>query len=384
MTATTASTKKTNGAVARVVTLSPLAQLEAELNAAFPERREVIRALLVAVAAGENVFMLGEPGTAKSNLARVVANAFTGTYFEYLMTRFTEPSELFGPVDPAAFRAGKYARVTKNKFPEAEFVFLDEVWKSNSAIANSLLTALNERTFDSGSGPAAIPLLTCFGASNELPESAELDAIYDRFLMRVVTEYIVEEDNFRGLLTSVANGTRSTVTAKVDLRAEQAAAKAVVISQETLDAIVSLRTACKAAGMKVSDRRWVQCLSLVRAAAHLDGRKETDPEDLDVLENVLWRKPDERTAVTRTIQKTVSPDGARAVESLDAARDLIKKLAPVPTVADVSQATTDIDTIIKRVSGLGAGRKVDAVKAEIKAIKKDIAHRAMKAAGYDF
>ena len=371
-----------------VAKLSPLAALESELNASFPERREVIRALLTAAVAGENAFMLGAPGTAKSNLARVLAGAFQASYFEYLMTRFTEPSELFGPVDPSAFRAGKYARVTANKFPEAEVVFLDEVWKANSAIANSLLTALNERTFDSGSGPVRIPLLTCIGASNELRESAELDAIYDRFLVRLVTDYIVEDSNFLGLLTSVANGTRTSVLAKVDIRAEQAAAKTVTVTSDTLDAIVALRAACKAAGMVVSDRRWVQCLSLVRAAAHLDGRTATETEDLEVLESVLWRKPDERVAVARTIQSTVSPDGARAVEELDAARELVRRLPVFGNVdrktflCAVSEAGDALDKISDRLAGLKSGRKVDAAKIEVAAMQQDVGRSAYKASGF--
>jgi MoxR-like ATPase len=392
-TASAPTTKKTNG-TSSVTKAAPaasdLAALESELNHAFPERREVIRALLTAAVAGEHAFMLGLPGTAKSNLARVMSSAFQASYFEYLMTRFTEPSELFGPVDPAAFKLGKYARVTTNKFPEAEVVFLDEVWKANSAIANSLLTALNERTYDSGSGPKALPLMTCIGASNELPESAELDAIYDRFLIRLVTNYIVEDEAFFDLVKDIASGNRRDVSTKVDLRAEQAAAKAVKISDETLRALTNLRASMKGIGVVVSDRRWVQCLSVVRAAAHLDGRTETDPADLEVLESVLWRKPDERVTVARTIQQSVSPDGAKAVEELDAARECLSRLPNAEHtdkgtyLAAIGSATTDLKEIAKRVDVLKSGRKVDAAKVEIAAIRKEVGKLGMKAAGIEF
>src|SRR5205823_4014261 len=142
----------------------------------------------VSVAAGEHMLLVGPPGTAKSALVRLFARLIDARYFEYLLTRFTEPNELFGPVDIRAFREGTYTRRTERMLPEAEIVFLDEIFKSNSAILNSLLTLLNERRFANGGSTVSVPLLSMFGASNEVPNDDNLAALFDRFLLRVVSD----------------------------------------------------------------------------------------------------------------------------------------------------------------------------------------------------
>jgi hypothetical protein len=123
----------------------------------------------------------GSPGTAKSALVRAIAQAFGGSYFERLLTKFSTPEELFGPISLKALEQDRYERVTAGKLPEAEFAFVDEVFKANSAILNSLLTAMNERLFHNDGAPAQMPLVSLFGASNELPEGKELEALFDRF-----------------------------------------------------------------------------------------------------------------------------------------------------------------------------------------------------------
>ncbi len=352
----------------------------AALESQFPERKEAITAIMCAVVAKEHAVMYGDPGTGKSLLARTFAESLDRSFFEYLMTRFTEPSELFGPVDPNAFRLGKYARVTTGKFSECEVAFLDEIFKANSAILNSLLTILNERTYDSGSGPKAVPLMSMIAASNELPEGPELEALYDRVLVRLEVHYISDDDSFRSMLTS--NGIQMP-TIKCDIAAEQAQAKRVTVSAETVDALVNLRNACKKAGIKVSDRRWRQCLNLVKAYAHCEGRTVTAPDDLEILESVLWHKPSDKVLTSKTIQSVISPSGAVAVEQLDAARDLIKNLPATPDMPTIGAAVRDIAEIAKRLESLPKGRRVDSAKAEVATIKATIAKRAMRAAGVD-
>src|SRR6478609_3505702 len=144
---------------------SRLAAIAQELEARFLGKSEAIRLLLIAVVAGEHAVLIGPPGTAKSALLRMFARLLQARYFEYLLTRFTEPNEIFGPVDIAAFREGRYQRRIEGMMPEAEIVFLDEVFKSNSAILNALLTLLNERRFMSGGTVLKSPILSCFGAS---------------------------------------------------------------------------------------------------------------------------------------------------------------------------------------------------------------------------
>src|SRR5688500_13925690 len=165
-----------------------LRQVAATLEGQFLGKDEIIRLLLIAVVAGEHCVLLGPPGTAKSALIRSLAELLQARYFEYLLTRFTEPNEIFGPVDIGAFREGVYRRNTKGMLPEAEIVFLDEVFKSNSAILNALLTLLNERKFTSGGQVVKCPLISVFAASNEVPGDETLTAIFDRFLIRVQSD----------------------------------------------------------------------------------------------------------------------------------------------------------------------------------------------------
>jgi MoxR-like ATPase len=156
----------------------------APLKARFVGRDEVVELIALAVVAGEHLFLHGPPGTAKSALIRQFALAVRGSYFEYLLTRFSEPNEIFGPIDLVRLREGTVATVTTGMLPEAEFVFLDELFNANSAILNNLLTVLNERVYRRGAETHRLPMLSLFAASNHLPEEESLRALFDRFLLR--------------------------------------------------------------------------------------------------------------------------------------------------------------------------------------------------------
>src|SRR6185312_11587447 len=154
------------------------------LKRRFVGRDEVVDLIALAVTAGEHLFLHGPPGTAKSALIRQFATAVRGSYFEYLLTRFSEPNEVFGPIDLARLREGTVATVTTGMLPEGEFVFLDELFNANSAILNNLLTVLNERIYRRGAETHRLPILSLFSASNHLPEDEALRALFDRFLIR--------------------------------------------------------------------------------------------------------------------------------------------------------------------------------------------------------
>src|SRR5512142_2777485 len=198
-----------------------LQQLRADLSGRFPERRDVIDGALAAVLGGEHVLLLGPPGTAKSALTRAIAQAFGGVYFERLLTKFSTPEELFGAISLKALEQDRFARVVTGKLPEAEFVFVDEVFKANSAILNSLLSLVNERVFHNDGQPMACPLVTMFGASNELPEGKDLEALFDRFLLRFEVGYLLRPSNLRLILTS-PDPAAAPVMTMADLRAAQA------------------------------------------------------------------------------------------------------------------------------------------------------------------
>ena len=189
--------------------LVKLQTMERELSASLIERDEVIRAALIALLARQHLVILGPPGTAKSQLVTALASRISpanGTglkSFNYLMTRFTTPEELFGPVSVQALKQDEYRRVTTGKLIEAELAFLDEIFKASSAILNALLKITNERTFSNGNQELPVPLLSLFAASNELPQGNELEALWDRFLLRVRVGY-VSDSGFAKLIRAVA------------------------------------------------------------------------------------------------------------------------------------------------------------------------------------
>src|SRR5436190_13474401 len=193
------------------------AQVLDVLKQRFVGRDEVIDLIALAVVAGEHLFLYGPPGTAKSALIRQFAMAVRGRYFEYLLTRFSEPNEIFGPIDLVRLREGTVATVTTGMLPEAEFVFLDELFNANSAILNNLLTVLNERIYRRGAETHQLPMLSLFSASNHLPDDDALKALFDRFLLRCHVDHLPRDAMPRLLLAGwdleKTVFTESTVTA---------------------------------------------------------------------------------------------------------------------------------------------------------------------------
>jgi MoxR-like ATPase len=264
------------------------------LETQFLGKQETIRLMVISVLAGEHIALIGPPGTAKSALVRSFAHSIDSKYFEYLLTRFTEPNELFGPVDIPAFRQGTYRRRTESMMPEAEIVFLDEIFKSNSAILNSLLTILNERKFNNGGSVVDVPLLSVFGASNEVPADESLQAIFDRFLLRVRSEHLdayhFTELVSRGVQLEIDRlGQRAAPAVFVTTRdvrgAQVEIARRMKISDELMATYKSLVFQIRAEGVSLSDRRVVKLIKLMAASAFFDGRPAADISDLFLLKH---------------------------------------------------------------------------------------------------
>ncbi len=277
-----------------------LGQLARVLQDRFLGKDEVIRLLVVAAIAGEHAVLIGPPGTAKSALIRTFARLLHARYFEYLLTRFTEPNEIFGPVDIGAFREGRYERRTEGMLPEAEIVFLDEVFKSNSAILNALLTLLNERRFTSGGRATSSPLLSAFGAANEVPTDEALTAIYDRFLLRIRSDnldaYHFQDLLQKGLENEMLQRTeaspRALVSAHELAELQRQLVQRVRFREDFFSLYKGLVFQVRAEGITLSDRRVVKLLKLFAASAFLDGRAEPDASDLFVLKHV-WNSEDQ-------------------------------------------------------------------------------------------
>ena len=270
------------------------------LNERFLDKQEIIRLLIVSTLASEHALIVGPPGTAKSALIRMFSNLLESQYFEYLLTRFTEPNELFGPVDIGEFRQGRYKRRTEKMLPEAEIVFLDEIFKSNSAILNSLLMMINERLFTNGSEVQKIPLLSVFAASNEVPNDDNLTAIFDRFLIRVRSEnlnsYHFHELLSRGKKVEKEKSSNATLPAMVSAKelrhAQSKLLEWVNFTDDFLAKYKGLIFQIRSEGISMSDRRVVKLLKLFAASAMFEGRQDVNDSDFFILRHV-WNNLDQ-------------------------------------------------------------------------------------------
>jgi MoxR-like ATPase len=245
------------------------------------DREALVELVALAAVASEHALVIGPPGTAKSEAVRRVARATGGDYFEYLLGRFTEPSELFGPVDLRKLRDGIVETETTGMLPEAQIAFLDEIFQGSTAILNTLLGILNERMFRRGHTRMGCPLRICVGASNELPEDESLAAFADRFLVRVFVDPIPDmllEDLLEGgwSVSRFSPNYKASMT-DVDVLAELARTADVSAVRPLIARAVRV---LRSAGVALSDRRIVKVQRLVAAAAALAGRRHPGEADL--------------------------------------------------------------------------------------------------------
>jgi MoxR-like ATPase len=281
-------------------------EIIAPMKQAFVAKDEVIDLLGVALAAGENIFLHGPPGTAKSALVHDLCRRLHGRSFDYLLTRFTEPNELFGPFDIRRLRDGELVTNTEGMLPEASLVFLDELLNANSAILNSLLMALNERVFRRGKESRALPTVCFIGASNHLPEDDALRALFDRFPLRVRSENVPAERLAEVLSAGWRLQHRAPVESAMsfdDLRALHSLHAAVELGA-VLPKLTELVVRIRAAGMAVSDRRAVRLQRVVAASALLCGRLDARVSDLWVLKHI-WDTEEQQEPLRAIVQGVI-------------------------------------------------------------------------------
>ena len=338
-----------------------------EMNRGIYEKNTEISLSLLAALAGESVILLGPPGVAKSMVARQLKTAFRDAQsFEYLMSRFSTPDEIFGPVSIQKLKTSDtYERAVEGYLPTADVVFLDEIWKAGPAIQNTLLTVINEKIFRNGNREMHLPLKLLVAASNELPAKGEgLEALWDRFVIRIESRPIKLEKNFRAMLLeshadfSGSTGvlghadfadnadfsgsmgkSGSTDFSDLKITAEEYAEWAekickIGVKEEVLDAISAIRKSLRAVNVDeaaerrniyVSDRRWKNIVRLLRTSAFMQDREEVDICDLLPIYHCLWQEPEERDAIRSIVIRALfSPFAEKLVEMKNALAEDIK------------------------------------------------------------
>ena len=284
-----------------------ISSIVADINKGVYDKECELKLALLAAIAGESILILGPPGVAKSMIARSIKNVFKdANSFEYLMSRFSTPDEVFGPVSIAKLKdCEQYERITEGYLPNADVVFLDEIWKAGPAIQNSLLTVLNEKVFRNGSREMALPLKLLIAASNELPAQGEgLEALWDRFLIRIVSKSIRNEDDFYKMLlddSDVAGNVRNPISQEEYDKWQKGIDK-VKVGEDVLKAITFIRQKLNDVlvddselrkSIYVSDRRWKKIVRLLKVEAYMRGRKEVEMSDLYIIHHCLWNNPSE-------------------------------------------------------------------------------------------
>lgn len=332
-----------------------------EMNRGIYEKETEISLSLLAALAGESIILLGPPGVAKSMVARQLKTAFREAQsFEYLMSRFSTPDEIFGPVSIQKLKTSDtYERAVEGYLPTADVVFLDEIWKAGPAIQNTLLTVINEKIFRNGNREMHLPLKLLVAASNELPAKGEgLEALWDRFVIRIESRPIKLEKNFRAMLLEVkseeqrASEVKSEERGAFEVKSEERRVNnsnaitaeeyaewteridKIGVKIEVLDAISAIRKSLRAVNVDeaaerrniyVSDRRWKNIVRLLRTSAFMQDRKEVDICDLLPIYHCLWQEPEERDAIRNIVIRALfSPFADKLVEMKNALAEDIK------------------------------------------------------------
>lgn len=335
-----------------------LKKLLRQLNQGMHEREHILAVSLLAAIAGHNTFLYGPPGTAKSLISRRLACAFESkNYFECLMNRFTTPEEIFGPISLKALKEDNYVRQIEGYLPTADFAFLDEIWKSSPAILNNLLTIINEHLFKNGSDRIDVPLKSLIAASNEIPEENQgLEALYDRFIVRMLVPPIQNNATFNQLLNSKPSAEKlyldqDLIISNHEMQQWRQQIQEVQLSEETLEAIQQIRQRLNQAEQEkkkkasktkkdtaetatteekaeeekeetpsiyVSDRRWQRAAMLLKASAFCNDRTETNFTDLFLLKYCLWTTPENREYITEVVDGVIAePFGMNFIQGFN-------------------------------------------------------------------
>jgi MoxR-like ATPase len=335
-------------------------ELSAALGSEHFERGAEIQCALLALVSGTTFLMIGEPGIAKSQLIRRLAVRIDGAeFFEHAMDKFTVPDDVFGPRSLSAMQRDSWERVIDHTLVTADFAMLDEFFEANSAMLKSLLRGLYERTFRQGTEIIPMRLTTVFAASNAAPTDPRLAALYDRLILRRQLHRITGAANFVRLLECELDPKPPAIMSWADVALAQHDAAQLTVPSSLLATIADIRIQLTKLNVFPSDRRFVEALKVVRAAAWLDGCSEAEPEHLRCLSDVLWIHPDQYDAVSTTIDRVLEPLVFGADELICAVGEIVDQIRTDLDTPDRKRLGTELHDKLRR-----ADRELQALRAK--------------------
>lgn len=374
-----------------------LEQIKSEINAMFMERTELTELIMISLISKTNLLMLGNPGTAKSQFTQEICSRITGgKYFQWMLNKTSDPSEILGTFSIKEMENDKFKRITANKLPEANIVFLDEIYKCNSPVLNQLLTIMNEHIFYNDGKVYNVPLISLIGASNEPPEDDSLKALHDRFITRINLEYVKDNGNKKTMLQNYLlkragipiSNTRTEITFD-ELELLQEKSKRTQVPKNIISEFIKLIGNLNRNNIIISDRRQNEALKILQSSAVLNGRDMVTLEDFKILTYVLWEKEDDIEFIQKQLSVIINPsddeinkiraDFNSIVEAINACPDGNDKVQKaIESKNSITALITKLNKIITKYTTVGHDTsKLYQLRQEIMDYQTDVISKAI-------